>query len=236
LSKSGALVWNRIVSLKDSWAKAVQVAETGRSAGQEQQVERRKERDAKKQAQQAHDKTRSTPLGELAEALVRTHAIAPEQARGLTAHGDALALFEASVRQGADAKTIAGLVLGEVARETKANPDFRVSPERLVELAKLLSAGQVTARAARDVLVELVKTNDSAEAVVTRLGVQRVDDEGALGREIDQVLDGLKEKVQAYRAGNRNLIGLFVGQVMQRTRGSADPVLVQRLLRERLGD
>jgi len=53
-------------------------------------------------------------------------------------------------------------------------------------------------------------------------------------RDSDEVLSAFPDKVEAWRAGNANLIGLFMGQVMQRTGGTADPASVRELLLERL--
>jgi glutaminyl-tRNA synthetase len=234
-SRASALVFNRIVSLKDSWAKAVQIAEQGRSAEHEKQLERRRERDAQKQAQQSQDKARAVELDAVAERLVAEHDLAREQARTLSAQPVLFELFQSAVSRGADAKVSAGLVVGEIARSLK-DPGLKpIASEQVVELAGLLQAGVVTARAARDVIAEMGRTGRPPSDVVAALGLQKESDAGAIAAHVDAVLAAFEAKVAAYRAGNHNLIGLFVGQVMQRTQGKADPALVNRLLREKLG-
>jgi aspartyl-tRNA(Asn)/glutamyl-tRNA(Gln) amidotransferase subunit B len=52
---------------------------------------------------------------------------------------------------------------------------------------------------------------------------------------VDDVLEEFAGKVEEYRAGNPNLLGLFIGQVMRRTGGTADPQAVRELLLEKLG-
>ena len=97
------------------------------------------------------------------------------------------------------------------------------------------------AEEAADVLL-LVGTNMTETNPITGLKVKEaVKKRGAtlltidaLEPVIEAVLSQFEAKVASYRAGNENLFGLFVGQVMQRTGGSADPKVVQQLLREKL--
>jgi glutaminyl-tRNA synthetase len=234
-SGAGALVFNRIVSLKDSWAKAVQVQEHGRSAGHEKQVERRRERDAKKQAQQEQDKARGVSLDTLGERLASEHGLLREHAKTLSTQPALLQLFEAARAQGADAKAVASLVVGEIARVAKDPDQKPIGPDQVAELAKLVALGVVTARGAKDVIVEMARTGSTPKEVVAALGLERVSDTAVLLPVVDAVLSEFADKVTAYRAGNHNLLGLFVGQVMQRTRGKADPALVNQLLCEKLG-
>jgi aspartyl-tRNA(Asn)/glutamyl-tRNA(Gln) amidotransferase subunit B len=51
---------------------------------------------------------------------------------------------------------------------------------------------------------------------------------------VQRVLEDLPDKVEAYKKGKKGLIGLFVGEVMKRTRGKADPKITNDLLREAL--
>jgi glutaminyl-tRNA synthetase len=233
-SKLHALVFNRIVSLKDSWAKVVQAKETGQSSLQAKHAERRRERDAKKAAQAETDKKRETELDPVAKELCDTHGIGAEQARALSGNAPLLGLFRDAVARGGDAKTTAGLVVTEVARLFKEHSAPSITAPQLSDLARLVQAGDVSSRAAKDVLSEMAKTGEAPDLVVKRLGLAKIVDPSALEPVIDAVLSQFQSKVADYHAGNQNLFGLFVGQVMQRTGGSADPKLVQKLLREKL--
>ena len=66
------------------------------------------------------------------------------------------------------------------------------------------------------------------------MGLSAVSNEGELAAIIDQVVEAWPEKVAEYRDGRKQLIGLFVGEVMKATRGAADPKTVRTLLAERL--
>jgi Asp-tRNA(Asn)/Glu-tRNA(Gln) amidotransferase B subunit len=62
-----------------------------------------------------------------------------------------------------------------------------------------------------------------------------VSDEASIAPVVDQVIAANQAKADEYRAGKTGLLGMFVGQVMRQTGGKANPELVNRLVRERLG-
>ncbi len=72
-------------------------------------------------------------------------------------------------------------------------------------------------------------------AIVEREGLTQLSDENALEALVNEVLRDHPEQLAAYRGGKEGLMGFFVGQVMRRSQGRADPQLVQKLLRDELG-
>jgi len=78
-------------------------------------------------------------------------------------------------------------------------------------------------------------TGRRAEEIVREKGLVQVRDVGALESAIDQVLDENSKEVELYRGGKEKLFGFFVGQVMRKTSGKADPKLVNEILRRKLG-
>lgn len=236
-SKPGALVFNRIVSLKDSWSKIVQSQVQGQSGLQAMHQERRRARDEHKAAQAARQKAQPAALDDAAR---RYHELGlpAAQAVVLGGHPELAAFFdEASANCNADATLRAALanwVVTEVARELKEGP-LRFTPEQLVSLVRLTQAGTISARAGKEVFSEMARAGEEPAAVVSRLGLQQVSDSATLQPIVDEVLAALSDKVAAYRGGNKNLLGLFVGQVMKRAQG-ADPKVLNQLLRASLGE
>ena len=80
----------------------------------------------------------------------------------------------------------------------------------------------------------MVETGGDPAAIVQERGLDQVSDADLLAAEIDAVLAAHPDEVSAYRGGKEGLMGFFVGQVMRRTRGKANPQLVNELLRARL--
>jgi aspartyl-tRNA(Asn)/glutamyl-tRNA(Gln) amidotransferase subunit B len=112
---------------------------------------------------------------------------------------------------------------------------FPVPADRLAALVGLVRAGPVSHQAAKRVYAEMAQSpNGDPAPVAERLGLVQVSDEGALGTWVDEVLAANPAEVARYRAGESKLMGFFVGQVMKRSKGKADPKGVQPVLQSRL--
>jgi len=162
----------------------------------------------------------------------------------LTAERAVAEFFDASLAAygaGADAaKKVANWVTGEAARlanETGLSPrDWKVTPEKLAALLRLVDAGTVGGPGAKQLFEEIFRHGGEPAEVVKAKGLAQVSDEGAIEGAVERVLSASPGEVEKYRAGNRKLIGFFVGQVMKETKGKANPAVVNALLRKKLGD
>jgi aspartyl-tRNA(Asn)/glutamyl-tRNA(Gln) amidotransferase subunit B len=141
--------------------------------------------------------------------------------------------FEAVVAAGAEPHAAANWIRGDAMTGYNATGRFAVPPGRLAELIELVTRKVVSHQAAKRIYPELV-TNGSAHAVAERLGLVQVSDTDALAGWVDEVLTAFPKEVERYRAGEAKLIGFFVGQVMKRSQGKADPKGVQPVLVEKL--
>jgi Asp-tRNA(Asn)/Glu-tRNA(Gln) amidotransferase B subunit len=92
----------------------------------------------------------------------------------------------------------------------------------------------VSHQAAKRVYSELAGTDEEPRAVAVRLGLVQVSDQDALGRWVDEVLAAHPAEVARFRGGEAKLMGFFVGQVMKKSQGKADPKGVQPVLVRRL--
>ena len=144
------------------------------------------------------------------------------------------AYFEALVVAGVSPKTAANWVMGEVLAAWNASGTFSVEPLRLGALIALIDNGTVSLQAAKQVYLALLTSNDSPQAIAERLGVIQVRDTGALAAWVADVLAANPDEVARFRGGEAKLIRFFVGQVMKRSAGKADPKAIQPLLLERL--
>ncbi|HIP11678.1 MAG TPA: Asp-tRNA(Asn)/Glu-tRNA(Gln) amidotransferase subunit GatB [Arcobacter sp.] len=105
---------------------------------------------------------------------------------------------------------------------------------KLGSLVKAIEAGDISGKAGKEVLDYLMKNNDSVESVIEKLGLKQVSDDGAILAIIDAILEANKDKVEQYKSGKDKLFGFFVGQTMKESKGSANPQVVNKLLKERL--
>ncbi len=142
--------------------------------------------------------------------------------------------FEAVVAAGAEPKAAAGWVLGDIMTGYNETGTFRVAPARLAELIGLVAGNVVSQQAAKKILPELANGGGSPRVIAERLGLVQVSEAGALTGWVDEVLAAHPAEVERYRAGEKKLIGFFVGQVMKKSQGKADPKGVQPVLLSRL--
>jgi aspartyl-tRNA(Asn)/glutamyl-tRNA(Gln) amidotransferase subunit B len=164
-----------------------------------------------------------------------SYGLATYDATVLTAEAVVADYFESVVTAGVEPKIAANWVMGDVLAGYNATATLPVEPARLAALIALVRDGIVSHTAARRVYAELAeRPREAPRAAAERLGLLQVSDEGALGAWVDEVLAGHPDEVARYRLGEAKLIGFFVGQVMKRSSGQADPKGVQAVLRDRL--
>lgn len=108
--------------------------------------------------------------------------------------------------------------------------------EAVGRLVDRVRSGGVSRRAAKEVLAELVRMGGDPDQIISRDGLKPVSDDADLDPVVREVLSGWPEKVAEYRAGNTNLVGLFMGQVMKKTGGKADPAAARRLIVAQLAE
>jgi aspartyl-tRNA(Asn)/glutamyl-tRNA(Gln) amidotransferase subunit B len=156
-------------------------------------------------------------------------------ARVLTSEVALADYFEAVAATGAEPKTAANWVMGDVMSTYNECGAFPVSAERLASLIALVRDGVVSHQAAKRVYTELASSPaEEPGAVAERLGLVQVSDQGALAGWVDEVLAAHGAEVERFRGGEAKLMGFFVGQVMKRSKGKADPKAVQPVLQEKL--
>ena len=164
-------------------------------------------------------------------------------ARVLTDDRTIAEYFEATVAAKASPKLAANWVMGDIAAyvnaQKSAKPDFNINstaltPKALAELIKLIEANTISNKIAKDILPELLTKGGSAKALVESKGLSQISDPDAIEAIIDEVLVAHPDELAKYRSGKKKLQGFFVGQVMKRTKGQADPKLTNQLLGKKL--
>jgi aspartyl-tRNA(Asn)/glutamyl-tRNA(Gln) amidotransferase subunit B len=148
------------------------------------------------------------------------------------------AYFDRVVALGAAPAVALNFVLGDLSRlanETGiAVADGKVTPEALAELIAMLDTKTINSKIAKDVVARLWADGGSAKAIVEGEGLAQVSDAGAIAAFVDDAIAANADGVAAYKAGKDNVLKFLVGQVMKASRGKANPVLVETLLREKL--
>jgi aspartyl-tRNA(Asn)/glutamyl-tRNA(Gln) amidotransferase subunit B len=136
------------------------------------------------------------------------------------------------------AKPASNFLAGEVSRllneEAIEISQSKFKPLHLAEIIKLTQDGAVSSTGAKTLISTVWKTGEAVQTIVDREGLRQVSDTSALEPAIDAVIGENSAQVAEFRAGKDKLLGFFVGQVMKKTGGKANPALLQELIRRKL--
>ncbi|MBU2585678.1 MAG: Asp-tRNA(Asn)/Glu-tRNA(Gln) amidotransferase GatCAB subunit B, partial [Bacteroidetes bacterium] len=109
-----------------------------------------------------------------------------------------------------------------------------IKPEWLGELINLVNSGTISSKIAKDVFAEMLDNPKNPTLIVEEKNWMQVSDSSFIGRIIDEVIAENDSQVQQYIGGKEKVFGFFVGEVMKRTKGKANPAIVNDLLKTKL--
>ena len=142
------------------------------------------------------------------------------------------------VARGRDAKLAINWVttelMGALNKSGKPFEEAPVSAEDLGGLIDLISDNTISGRIAKDVFAEMVETGKPPAKIVEEKGLKQVTDTGAIEKVVAEVLAENPAQLAEYRSGKDKMFGFFVGQVMKKSGGKANPAMVNDLLKEKL--
>ena len=146
--------------------------------------------------------------------------------------------FEQTVALGAEPKTAANWIMGQVLRQLKEHAmeagEMKLTPATLARLIALVKEGRLNRNTAVKVFDAVFLTDAGVDAYVKEHGLEQVSDAGLVEETVDRVLAANPKSVTDFRGGKEKAFGFLVGQVMRELKGRADPKAVNELLRERL--
>jgi aspartyl-tRNA(Asn)/glutamyl-tRNA(Gln) amidotransferase subunit B len=170
----------------------------------------------------------------------RAYALSAYDAGVLTQSRAGADYFEGVVAAAPEvaAKVAANWVMGPVQglmNERGEDPStFRVSPRALAEVIGMVSNGTISEASGKSVLVTLAADGGDPADIVRARGLTQIRDDGQLDAWVRAVVAEHPAEVARFRGGEAKLVGFFVGQVMKRSGGKADPKKVNELLRNAL--
>lgn len=172
------------------------------------------------------------------ERFVEQYGLKKDEAAALVSDRESADYFEAVAALYPQARRIAALMQGGFLREcavTSCKPfESPMTPKRLAELAVAIDSGVISQRIAHDLFAELFATGVKPEELAARRGMVQLSDSGKLEGIVDDVVAENPAEVADFKSGKSKLMAFFVGQVMRRTKGKANPALVNQLLEKKL--
>jgi aspartyl-tRNA(Asn)/glutamyl-tRNA(Gln) amidotransferase subunit B len=164
--------------------------------------------------------------------------LSPYAAQVLTGHPRIASFFEEAATLHGNATKVANFVQSEVLRDVQTHglaATLPVTPKQVAELLDLVDRGTISGKQAKEVYAKVAGTARAPADVVAELGIRQVSDSSAIEAICRRLIEQNPKQAEQLRAGKTALLGFFVGQVMKETKGSANPPLVNQLLKRLLG-
>ena len=164
----------------------------------------------------------------------------PEYDAGVLTSSKPLAdYFEQCTSQFSQPKIISNWIMGDLLRELKKDgkniKECPVMPSALVDLLKLIDSGVISGNIAKGVFEDMYKTQKPADLIVEEKGLKQITDSSAIEQIIDQVIQANPSQVEELKGGKEKVLGFLVGQVMKASKGKANPGVVNKLFKEKIG-
>ena len=216
-------VFNKIVGLKDSYAKKKKTTEAPKSQVKKVQIDG-EVAPMSKAEQELFDKyTNELKLNsEVANTLARDKKLS-------SFYNDSLAVLNSPV-------ALANIIANEVARELKEKQvdELKFTAAQIAELIKMVDDGTISNKIAKQVFEEMLKSGENPSVIVEAKGLIQISDPDIISPIIDEIIAKNPDNVAKFKAGNTKLLGFFVGQVLKTTGGKANPQVVNQLVAQKL--
>jgi aspartyl-tRNA(Asn)/glutamyl-tRNA(Gln) amidotransferase subunit B len=173
---------------------------------------------------------------------VNEHKLSDYDAGVLTAERPTSDFFEEIVARGCDPKRICNLITQEglrLAKEKNCNvSELGIKAENMARLANMVDSGDISASASSQIFISMVETKKDPLSIAEELNLIQKSDAGELEAIVDQVLTENAKAVDDVKSGgkkSKKARGFLLGQVMQKTKGQANPKVVSQILAKKIG-
>jgi aspartyl-tRNA(Asn)/glutamyl-tRNA(Gln) amidotransferase subunit B len=169
------------------------------------------------------------------ERFVTQYALSREHATVVSGTRPIADYFENVARISTEPQASANWVMTEVLADAKDHQDqLRVAPAALAQIIALVKGGTLSNQAAKKVFTEVAAKGGDPRTIAESLGLIQVADTNVIEGWVTDVLADHPSEVQRYKKGETKLMPFFVGQLMRKSKGKADPKLAQRVLEAKL--
>ncbi len=174
------------------------------------------------------------------ERFISEYGMSEYNAGVITASVEIANFFETMMgEEGISAKTATTWLSVELPSRLRGEVNITnsaVDAKKLGFLVKRIDDKTISGKAAKEVLDFLMENEEvSVDDAIDKLGLKQVTDMGAIEAICDEIINANPEKVEQYKGGKEKLFGFFVGQVMKASKGSANPQVVNEILKAKLG-
>ncbi|KAF9998128.1 hypothetical protein BGZ79_008193 [Entomortierella chlamydospora] len=172
--------------------------------------------------------------------IMQSYQLGVIETRTLMGEDGMVKYFESLMSSGRQTKSVISWTIHELlgrlhARGINFSPDV-VNTSQLGSLVDCVDRGLISAKVGKSVL-DLMIDGDSrdANAIVEEKGWKQMDNRDELDQLCDTILEKFPEKVKVVQGGNIGVLGFFIGEIMKQSKGRANPVILNELLRAKVG-
>ena len=143
--------------------------------------------------------------------------------------------FEATIENlSNNAQLVSNWILSEVIavlnRENIEISAFKIEPVRLASLLSRIEDNTISSKIAKELFNQMLTNDETVDEIIKKQGLEQITDEDSISQYVTEVLDEFSEQKGQYLAGKEQVLGFLVGQVMKRSKGKANPKLVNELI------
>jgi aspartyl-tRNA(Asn)/glutamyl-tRNA(Gln) amidotransferase subunit B len=172
------------------------------------------------------------------ERFVSKFSLSNYDADLLAADKDIANYFEEVVKISDSPKLSTNWIMGELSallnNENLNIKDSKVSSDKLGQLILRIEDGTISGKIAKDIFEKMWISGKEVDEIIKDEGLEQVTDDKQIEAMIDEVIKSNPEQLEQYRSGKDRLFGFFVGQVMQASKGKANPKQVNDILKSKL--
>ena len=172
------------------------------------------------------------------ESLIKEHSLSPYDAEVITGERENVEYFDECVKECKNAKAacnwITSELFGVLKKEGMPLSDCKISAESLGQLIAFIEDKTISGKMAKTVFEEMFETGRKASEIIEEKGLKQISDPSEILSMVTESISSNPKQVQGYLSGKDKLLGFFVGQIMKASKGSANPELVNKIIKEEL--
>ena len=171
------------------------------------------------------------------EKYIKEYGLPIKDAKTIVKDKSLADFYEESLSLGGDPKQVSnwltGNILGYLNKYDLTINEIYLTPKMLVSIIEMISKGTISSKQSKEVLVKVIEEEKEPEVIVKESGLSQITDEKELLNIVNEIMDENPEQIEAYKQQPR-LLDYFIGQMMKKTKGKANPSLASKLLKQEL--
>ena len=222
-------VFNKIVGLKDSWAKKTKNEKEPKATVVPKSEPKKEIVHGEAQAMTKEQKA-------LFENYTNNLKLNSEVSNILARDAKLSSFYDSCLQELYSPISLANIIANEVAKELKDKDlkELKFTPLQIASLINMVDKETISSKIAKQVFEQMSQTGEEPSKIVENKGLIQISDPKVIEPIIDEIIANNKDNLERYRAGNSKLFGFFVGQVLKATNGKANPKVVNEIVTKKL--